>query len=319
MVENLLKDIPLFVAVARHKSFTAAADELDMPISTMSRRIKRMEKKIGVPLLVRNSRHVELTASGGKFYERAVYIVAEAENAVEQVAKDAGAPSGWVRVALSSDIFHGYLRGAMGPFAERYPDIRLNFQFVTRHVDILSEPYDLELRVGPLADSSLRVRRLRSIPSGLYASGLLLERYPPPEKPEDIALMPYIGYNFGSGTIIIRKGSIETRLALNPVHTVGSPSLALDFAIAGMGIAALPTPMADFVADRADLVRLFPEWTTPPADVSVIMPNVELPRRVRVFVDYLADYFKTLSAASLGPHPGNPATIPGKKQKARKG
>ena len=128
-MEQFLKEMPLFVEVARHKSFTLAAEVLEMPVSTLSRRVAALEKKLGVPLLYRNSRNVELTESGKIFYERCDFIVSDAKAACEAVTQNMSKPSGWVRFSIPGDVYMSFFEDALSSFAKAWPDIHLGIYF----------------------------------------------------------------------------------------------------------------------------------------------------------------------------------------------
>ncbi|MDL2272662.1 LysR family transcriptional regulator [Desulfovibrio sp. OttesenSCG-928-I05] len=296
-MDKFLSDLPLFIAVAKHKSFTAAADELDIPVSTASRRISALEKRMGIPLLLRNSRHVELTAAGRECLERGSFILEEARDTLETVTRNASTPSGWVRVALSAEIYYGYMRGSMKEFTERYPDIRLNLSMVSHRPDLLTEPYDIAMMVGKLPDSALRVRKLRSIPSGVYASEELFKDRPLPEKPADLSNIPFVSFSFMPTSWWMYSKGKKAQVKVHPAHLVNSAGLAYDFALSGLGAAILPTVMTNTPGARSRLtrpIRLLPEWSTPSVDINAVMPATELPKRARVFVEYLAEYFKAI-------------------------
>lgn len=291
-MNKILRDIPYFVEVARQKSFTLAADALDVPISTLSRRISAMEKELGVSLFKRNTRNVELTGSGLAFFTKCNYILGKVEEARDELISDMKSPRGPVRIAMPADIFHGFLGGGvLSDFAAQYPDIRMEVKFPGRWVDLLTEPFDLELRSGPLPDSNLRAHRLFSINLYVYASPALFEFYPEPEEPEGLGKIPCLGWQHASGVWNLYRGDEKRSVPLNFVHTLDGAGLMMEFLVAGLGaVLAPPRMMAPFV--KHGLVkRILPEWSEDNAVLSLVMPDVQLPRRVRVFADYLIAHF----------------------------
>ncbi|MDL2313723.1 LysR family transcriptional regulator [Desulfovibrio sp. OttesenSCG-928-C14] len=299
-MDKLLRDIPFFVEVARRKSFTAAAEILDVPISTLSRRIAAMEKDLGLPLLQRNTRNVELTEAGKAFYERCEFLLADAENAVEALLQNVHSPTGRVRLAVPSDLFHTYMRGSLGAFAARNPGIEMHVFFNLRPVDLTVDPFDLAIRVGPLPDSSMIARKLASLRPRLFAAPELLRQHPAPQIPEDLAKIPVIGLDVQGNHWMLSNGSEIRDIAFTPVHLVNSMSIALDFALVGLGVLGLPAPVADYFVGSGKLVPVLPGWFAPHVDLNLILPSRNLPRRVRLFADYLVEYF-----ASLEMHGGN--------------
>ncbi len=292
---SLLRDLPLFVEVARHKSFTLAAEKLDMYISTLSRRISQLEEELGVQLFLRSTRHVELTDSGRVLFERCRYLLSEAENIYDEVVHNMTKPSGPVRVAVPADIFHTYMRGVVGSFARQWPDIHLSVRFMHRWVDLLAEPFDLDIRVGPLPDSDLRARRLISLQPAMYASREFLKHHRMPETPQDLRDMPCIVMQQQGTVWTMWKGKKTESVAVRPIHTVNSISLSLELVLSGLGItwlspAVLNLPAPEFEA----LVPILPGWTIPGVELNIVMAGNQLPYRVRLFVDHLVDHFARL-------------------------
>lgn len=289
--------MPFFVEVARRKSFTRAADALDIPIATLSRRIAAMEKDLGIHLLRRTTRSVDLTEEGERFYKSCEFIVAEAEQAREGLLRDQRIPAGRVRLSMPATAYFMYLEGALWPFAERYPQIDLHVQLSARWVDLNTEPFDLEIRVGPLPDSGLRVRKLATMHTGIYAAPKLLEKYPMPEKPRDLAAMPYIHLTSASGNALtLTNGDIkETIEFISPRFVINSPVVALEFILAAQAFGGLEVSVAEKYVKEGTLVHLLPEWHTRKLDISLVMSNASLPYRVRVFIDYLVQHYAEMA------------------------
>ena len=296
-MQNPLADLPFFVEVARRKSFTRAADALDIPIATLSRRIAAMEKDLGIRLFRRTTRSVELTEEGDAYFKSCEFIVAEARNARENILNGQRNPTGRVRVAMPATVYFLYLRGSLHAFAETHPAIQLHMYLATRRVDLATEPFDLELRVGPLPDSSLKVRKLATIYPALYAAPKLLERCPLPRTPQDLESMPYIHLHTEQEyRLELTDGArTETVTLSRPRHVVNSPGISLEFILAGQAIGGLETSAAKQYEERGELVRLLPEWRTPGINVSLVMPPGSVPYRVRLFIDHLVKRFAELA------------------------
>lgn len=294
-MNKLMSDMPLFVEVAKQKSFSRAADVLDMPTSTLSRRIAAMEKKLGAPLFLRNSRNVELTENGKAFFARCEFIVAEAAMACENLLHDMQSPAGKVRIALRADAYHITLADALMKFAARWPDIHLQIHLSDRRVDLLTEPIDLELHVGPLEDSNLIVRRLGRVQPALYASPKLLGDRPVPVEPEELHNMPCVMLPTMGEMWELYKGEEKRKVKVRGAYSANHMSVARDFALSGLAMSWLARPMAIPLEEKGELVRLVPEWTNIEVDVSILMANNQLPRRVRLLVDHLIEYSRMFS------------------------
>ena len=287
----LLRDMPLFVEVARLKSFTLAAEKLDMYVSTLSRRIAALEKEMGVPLFLRNTRNVELTTGGNLLLERCEFILEETDNAWEAVVGNMTAPSGPVRVSMYEYTYHAMLKGVFSDFVTKWPGIQLSINFNERSVDLFTEPYDVDFRSGPLADSSLMARKILTIEPRLYASPTFLERYPAPLHPRDLTAAPCICLTRIGNVWTLHKGKERVDVALRPAYSFGSISLCYEFALAGHGVAMLRKHLAENDVQEGRLVRILPGWTGVLHDVFMVTAPGQTPRRIKVFVDYMMDFF----------------------------
>ncbi|MDR2164464.1 MAG: LysR family transcriptional regulator, partial [Zoogloeaceae bacterium] len=181
-----LDDMALFVEVARAMSFHRAAKASGVPNSTLSRRVSALEKVIGLRLLRRTTRKIELTEAGQRYFERCRRIVEEARLAHEQLGDLLAQPGGLLRVSVPADFAHLFLAPLIAEFARRYPAIRFELDFTPRRVDLAHEPVDVAIRVGEMADSSLIARELARLPRYLYASPRYLEQAGEPQNPADL-------------------------------------------------------------------------------------------------------------------------------------
>lgn len=291
-MEKFLRDLPLFVEVAKQKSFTRASENLDVPLSTVSRRIIALESELGAPLFYRSARKVELTEIGESFFNRCSAIVADTEAAWDEITKNLNRPTGRVRISMPSDIYHNMLADDLSSFAVQWPDIQLTIQLSQRWVDLHSEPFDLDLRLGPLPDSSLRAKKLGTIHTGLFASPKLMELYSLPKKPEEIKNIPYIAIIQQGDICELRRGKQQMTLAVKPKHYVNSTLVSLTMALAGLGITWLPVPQAQRYLEKGSLIRLLPDWNCQDLSLSVVFANERIPQRVRIVVDNIAEFFK---------------------------
>jgi len=167
---ELLNDMALFVEVVKARGFRHAADVVSLPNSTVSRRVSNLEKAIGLRLLHRTTRKIELTEAGQIYFERCKRIVDEAKLAHEQLGELLAQPSGVLRVSLPVDFANIYLAPHIAEFARLYPGISFDFDLTPRVVDLVSEPFDVAIRMGKQPDSNLIARQLSNLPCYLYAS-----------------------------------------------------------------------------------------------------------------------------------------------------
>ena len=295
-MEKILRGLPYFLEVARQRSFSRAAELLDVPLPSLSRRIAALEKELGVKLLNRTTRSVSLTESGVLFYEGGDFILSELDLLRERIVQNETRATGRVRVSVPTDIYYRFLQGVFGEFTRRHPGVELVVLFTPRWVDLHTEPFDLELRVGPLPDSSLRVRKLATLSSNLYASAEFVRCHPIPEKPQDLARLPFIWlYQLDHSRLDLIRGTTLESVIIRPVHRVSSFALGLELMRAGQGVMWLEKEMAKELEEGGSVVRLLPEWHTQPVDMNIVMASDKVPQRIRLFIEYLAAHFAEIT------------------------
>lgn len=290
---EVLNYMRLFVEVARTRSFRRAAEALDMPNSTLSRHIAELEKTIGLRLLHRSTRKVELTEAGEVYFKRCQSIVEEARIAHESLLDMAERPSGTLRVSMPVDLATGSLAPVLADFARTYPLIAFEFDLSPRRIDLQAEPFDLAIRIGPppTAPSMLVARQIALLPRYLYASAAYLKTAPPLKHPRDLSehvLCVAQGVaRQGEATRTFHRGEetvdvpIATRFAMNSVGL--SRSLARE----GIGIAVLDSELARDDVASGQLRRVLPEWSLSPVQVHAITETRLLPARTRLFIDFV--------------------------------
>lgn len=293
-MHDFLRDIPLFVAIARLKSFTQAAEYLGVGISTLSRRISQLEQALGVPVLYRNTRKVELTEVGKALLERCEFILTETDSAWESIVHNMNKASGQVRISMPEDCYHSLLKGALSAFASAWPEIQLRVDFSEQSVDLLGEPYDIFIRLGLVADTSCIVRKMFTVAPVLYASQSLVDRYGTPEKPEDILSIPCISLVRTGNSWIFCKEAAQTTVLVSPAHTFSSILLCHEFALAGHGLAMLRKHIAAHDEQEGKLIHLLPDWCGIQHNLYIITVKRQIPKRVRLLIDFLMEYCSKL-------------------------
>ncbi len=289
-----LDDIALFVAVARHKSFTHGADALDMPASTLSRRISLLERAIGVRLLKRSTRRVELTEAGAVYFERCQHIVDEARIAHEQLIEAVSQPKGRLRISMPSSFALMFLPAAMLEFTQRYPDIECEYDLGIRPLDLLVEPVDILIRIGNAPDSGLVAHQMGSIRLGLYASTQYLASHGTPTTPAELVHHECLRtstsredslWKLYNGEVM-HEVQVRGRMALNNVIMLSR--------MAGLGAGIVPLSLNDLAhLGRVEpLTRILPDWQFAPIPLMALFSSRLLPARTRAFIDFLSSKFE---------------------------
>lgn len=290
-MDDFFSNLPLFMELAKQKSYSRSAGALGLGVSTLSRRIKNLEEELSTTLFIRNTRNVALTESGQEFFQRCERIVAEAQIAREELRQGKIKASGIVRVAMFSELYHSFLAEPLVRFAKEWPGIRLHISLSDRAVDLTTEPHDMDIRVGPLPDSTLKAKKIATLALAVYASPSLLTARALPETPQDLRHLPCITLSHQGNPWHLTKGKRNEKVFVSPAHTANSVSVLRKFALAGLG-ATMLLPHDAYPHERAgQLTRLLPDWRGTPFDVHILWASSQIPLRVRTVMDFINDFF----------------------------
>ncbi|MHA6835505.1 LysR family transcriptional regulator [Ralstonia pseudosolanacearum] len=283
-----LNDMALFVEVVKARGFRGAAQALGMPNSTLSRRIGALEKAIGLRLLHRTTRKIELTEAGLIYFERCKRIVDEARLAHEQLGELLAQPSGVLRASLPVDFAVTYLAPLIAEFASLYPGITFDFDLTPRQVDLVSEPFDVAIRMGEPENSQLIARPLASLQANLYASHGYLERSGEPRTPADLGQHECLGMlKVGSWTL--HEGAHTVTTPVGGRFMLNSVGMIRRLATLDLGIILVPEEIVadDLAAGR--LRRVMPGWHGKPMPVYAITETRLLPAKTQRFIEFLRE------------------------------
>lgn len=285
-----LNDIALFVEVAKLKNFSHAADALNIPSSTLSRRVSELEQSIGMRLLSRSTRKIDLTDAGAIYFERCRHIVEEARIAHDQLQDMAVQPKGRLRVSMPTSLAQLFLPLVIREFTDQYPEIECEFDLSMRPIDPISNPFDLVLRFGQQPDSSLISRQIVLMAQQLYAAPEYLARHGVPRTPSDLshheclrpAMSEEASYWMLHAGERVERVRVFGRLAANNMAMLGR------LATRGMGI--IPLPVFDAMAraiEGAGLIRVLPDWSLTPMSLFALLPSRTVPAKTRAFLDFI--------------------------------
>lgn len=285
---ELLNDMALFVEVVKARGFRGAAEAIGMPNSTLSRRISTLEKAIGLRLLHRTTRKVELTEAGQIYFERCKRIVEEARLAHEQLGEMLAQPSGMLRVSLPVDFAVTYLAPLIAEFARHYPGITFDFDLTPRRVDLVSEPFDVAIRMGESESSHLIARPLARLPAYLYASPDYIERSGEPVEPDDLVRHECLGMS-KTNMWTLHDGSRTAMISVGGRFVLNNVGMIRRLATLGMGIVLMPEEIAADDLAHGRLRRLLPEWRGNPTPVYAITETRLLPAKTQRFIEFLRE------------------------------
>lgn len=280
-------------------SFTGAGRSLGLPRSTVSRRIARLERRLGVRLLHRTTRRTSLTDVGASYYDRCAASLSQLEEAEAQVRAAQAAPRGLLRLTAPHDL-GGHLAPVIAAFVARYPDVRVEADLTQRMVDLVGEGFDIAVRAtSQLPDSTLIARSLAHGESRLFASPGYLAARGTPRKPADLSTHDCIvlGLARGQARWQLSDASSSVEVAVRARLLTNDPSFARDAAIAGAGIAYLPAFLADAALRRGALRSVLTGYRSPASRLYVVYPSAKLlSATVRSFRDHLIASFAAFPA-----------------------
>jgi len=285
----------VFARIVERRSFTRAADDLDLPRTTVTDAIKALEARVGVRLLQRTTRQVSPTLEGEVFYGRCLRLIADVEDA--EAAFRSSRPSGPLRIDVHGTLARHLLFPRLPRFLADYPDIELDVSEGDRYVDLVREGVDCAVRVGELRDSDLAARRLTVLAEATAASPDYCKRHGTPpaiDALQDGHLM--VGFNStATGALIplefqqegrVREVTLPTRVRVSGADSyVGA-------AFAGFGIIQAPRYRLDEYFASGRLTPLLEAFPPKPSPVSIVYTRTRLPSpRLRAFIDWAAREF----------------------------
>lgn len=289
-----LNDMALFVEVVKARSFRAAGDVTGVPNSTLSRRVGALEKSIGLRLLHRTTRKIELTEAGQIYYERCRRIVDEARIAHEELGEMLAQPSGVLRASLPVDFATIYLAPLIAEFAQRYPGIAFELDLTPRRVDLVADPFDVAIRMGEQPSSALIARQLARLTPHLYASPRYLKKAGEPTHPTELQGHPCLGFS-KTGTWVLNKAEETAQVQIGGRFTVNSVGMYRSLAVLDQGIALLADGLvADDVAEGR-LCRVLPGWRGNSVPVYALTETRLLPAKTLRFIEFLQEKLATNS------------------------
>jgi len=289
-------DLLLFARIVEAGSFSRAAQRLDLPKSTVSRRISVLEGSLGERLLQRTTRRLMLTEFGTSLLEHARKLADEVDAAGALAQHRQAAPSGKLRISVPHDFANIGMTELITRFTERYPAVSLEMDLSPRRVDLVAEGFDIAIRMGELPeDSTLAARRVAIERLGLYAAPSYIAQRGLPEHPDDLLqhdLLCILSRSGGPAPWTLQRGKVTWQRELRARLTANSPELLARIACGGAGIALSSDLFAASYLEKGQLVRVLPEWDMPEATGWAVFPGRKLmPAKTRVFLDMMEEMF----------------------------
>jgi len=282
-----LDAIAVFVKVVQAGSFSKAARLLGMPNTTVSAKVARLEKRLGVTLIQRTTRKLYVTPAGQDYFARCMRGLAEIETAESELSAVTGEPRGVLKVTVTGEVAHNLVPPIAARYVRAYPRVTLELIVTNRVVDLVGEGVDLAIRAAELKDSSLVARRLMPVVWGFWATRSYLSRHGRPRTPSDL--------ESHAGLVFSRLPAQTLRLVSQRRHAdvnLKGRIVADDletlraFVLQGDAIGALPEFLMREHAERGAAVRVLPQWSWAAGALSFVYPNQPfVPAKVRAFID----------------------------------
>lgn len=272
--------VELFLQIVESGNLTEAAERLNLTRSAVGKGLARLEARLGTRLLQRSTRRQRLTEDGQAYYEHCLRALAELEAAESVLESGRQQPRGRLRASVPLAFGHHYAAPALWGLMDRYPELEIEICFSDRMIDLAQEGFDLAVRIGPLPDTDrLSARRLGQQVMGLAASPAYVQRRGSIESIEDLAAHRGIAYRSNTTA---HRSRLASPLVLDDLQAVA------DAAIAGVGLAWLPSWLIAHYALRGQLQAVLPSYREQPAPIHVIWPTAaHMPAKTRCAIDAL--------------------------------
>ncbi|MCW8903109.1 LysR family transcriptional regulator [Sedimenticola sp.] len=290
-------EMVIFVKVVEAEGFTAAATNLGLPKSTVSRKISELESRLGARLLQRTTRSVRPTELGALYYERCARLVTEAEEAERAISQCQEQPRGLLRITLPVDIGISIMPAVTREFMQQHPEIRLQVDVSDRYVDLVGEGFDLAIRAGVLEDSTLVAHRLYTDRMLVCATPGYLKQRGIPRSPEDLKQHDCVVFSAlrSSETLKFTRQRGEVVVEISGRMGINNLNAIRGVCLTGAGIGLLPELHCQDLIATGELVSVLDDWSVREGGIYAVYPSPRhLTPKVRAFITFLDRHFSNL-------------------------
>jgi DNA-binding transcriptional LysR family regulator len=293
-----LNALLIFARVVEAGGFSAAARQLSMPVSTVSRRVADLETELGIRLLERSTRQLRLTDLGAAVLEHARRGAEISEAVIGLVLDQAAHVSGVLRIAALPSLCDTLMAPLVSAFQAEHPDVRVQVIVIERHVDLVVDGIDLVLRYGALPDSALVARPVLTYRHQLVANPAYLARHGAPNEPQDLNQHRLLAFSIGRPEhrwVLVDTNERRETVSFQPHLTMNDYAGLAAALAAGGGIGGLPPVVQPELLRTGRLVEVMTEWRFRTFDLSLVhLGHAHTPRPVRLFRDFAARTAPTL-------------------------
>jgi DNA-binding transcriptional LysR family regulator len=286
-----LNTLLVFAKVVEAHSFSEAARRLNMPISTVSRRIVELEDQLGVRLLDRSTRNLRLTELGAEVLEQAKQINELSEAVNDIISNKMSVVSGTLRLCAPPSISDSLIAPVVTAFQASYPNVKVQVYITERIIDQIADDVDIAFKVGTFTIPSLDARKLLTYRHQVVASPAYLAKHDPPRVPQDLQAHRLLAFSFWkpeySWSFVHANGQEKEALWFQPFIAVNDYTSLIVALLKGSGIGELPPIVQPELIRDGLLVEVMPDWHLPTFDLTIAhLNNRFVPRHVRVFKEF---------------------------------
>ena len=289
---SILNNMEAFTVAVKTGSFTAAAEQLGLSKSYVSKQVSRLEDDLGIRLLHRTTRKLSLSHDGEQFYQHCKLIMEEADKAQAEVMDSHDKPRGVIKLTIPQSFVLSEAGSVLVEFQNQYPDIELKIHSSGSNVDLVAESFDLALRIGELEDSTMMCRKLIDCQFQVVASQQYIEQNGMPIQPKDLTQHNCLIYSdtpLGKQWPFCLPNGETISVNVKGSLSCNDAQYNLNSALKGLGIFLGPSIMFKHYVDNKELKLLLEDYYHPTVSISAIYPlNRNLSRRVRLLIDFLA-------------------------------
>lgn len=287
-----LNRLAIFVALVRAGSFTAAAAQLGLTKAMVSQHLLRLERELGVTLLVRSTRRMALTEAGALFHADCVQLLEQAQLAIERIGDRRNTPTGTLRLTTSTDYGTAVVAPALADFQRLHPSLQVDLVIDDQINDLIAERFDLAIRIGWLRDSNLRAMRLGGFRQLIAAAPAYLAEHGTPRRPEDLATHRWIALSALATPLrwtFTRSNGSRRIVRMHQVMQANNAAAIRALVLAGAGISALPDYLAQDDIQAGRLQALLVSYRLQEGGIHAVYPDPQPPAKVRAFIDFMRE------------------------------
>jgi len=282
------ESIFLFIKVVELSSFAKVTRQYNVPKASLSRKISQLEQFYGAQLLVRNTRHIQLTEIGREIFHKSFSILSLLEETQAVVSKTKEQPHGLLRISAGVEYGLSVISPLVNNYLKLYPEVNIDLDLTGRRVDLIYEGFDLGVRIGPLEDSTLSMRKVGSFKYGLFCNSSFLKEHKITNI-EKLAKIPCLGFtrigNKKSWTLINKLE--ERKIEINPRLVSNNYWALLNAAESGLGVVFMPIFLAQKSIQKNLIQPILPNWNSEEIPVNFVYPSQKyLTSKVRNFIDF---------------------------------